>query len=157
MRSLLSVSLTHFLLNELSKTKTQRRGENEIKVPIQSDELADSASLHPDVTFDLLRARNIMNLASRQLEQFYQLPGRAAFFDQLWPLIDHTGQSDAFEDAATELVIDEKRVAVELFRLRQRFRQNLLIKSREQWLADGDEIRDEFDYLKQLVTRFPDG
>ena len=156
-RSFLLASLQNFLLNELDRMRTLKRGGG---VRITSIDMGDaeerfvSEPATADTADDHFHRRWALMLLDRGLHQTkleYERAGKAALFSRLVGLMTAAGSEDSYREAAADLAMTEGAVKVAVHRMRRRFRDILRAQIAE--TVDPDELDDEVAFLIRAVGR----
>ena len=156
-RSFLLASLQNFLLNELDRMRTLKRGGG---VRITSIDMGDaeerfvSEPATADSADDHFHRRWALMLLDRGLDQTkleYERAGKAALFARLVGLMTTAGSDDSYREAAADLAMTEGAVKVAVHRMRRRFRDVLRAQIAE--TVDADEVDDEIAFLIRAVGR----
>lgn len=156
-RSFLLASLQNFLLNELDRVRTLKRGGG---VHITSIDMGDaeerfvSEPASADTADDHFHRRWALLLLDRGLHQTkleYERAGKSALFARLVGLMTSTGVDESYREAAADLGMTEGAVKVAVHRMRGRFRDALRAQIAE--TVDPGEIDDEIAFLIRAVGR----
>ena len=156
-RSFLLASLQNFLLNELDRMRTLKRGGG---VHITSLDMGDaeerfvSEPATADTADDHFHRRWALMLLDRGLDQMkleYERAGKTALFARLVGLMTTAGPDDSYREAATGLGMTEGAVKVAVHRMRRRFRD--VLRSQIAETVDADEVDDEIAFLIRAVGR----
>ena len=156
-RSFLLAALQNFLLNELDRMRTLKRGGG---VRITSIDMGDaeerfvSEPATADSADDHFHRRWALMLLDRGLDQTkleYERAGKAALFARLVGLMTTAGSDDSYREAAADLAMTEGAVKVAVHRMRRRFRDVLRAQIAE--TVDADEVDDEIAFLIRAVGR----
>ena len=156
-RSFLLASLQNFLLNELDRMRTLKRGGG---VHITSIDMGDaeerfvSEPATADTADDHFHRRWALMLLDRGLDQTkleYERAGKAALFARLVGLMTTAGPDDSYREAAADLAMTEGAVKVAVHRMRRRFRD--VLRSQIAETVDADEVDDEIAFLIRAVGR----
>ena len=156
-RSFLLASLQNFLLNELDRRHTLKRGGG---VRITSIDMGDaeerfvSEPATADTPDDHFHRRWALMLLDRGLHQTkleYERAGKTALFSRLVGLMTASGSDDSYCEAAADLAMTEGAVKVAVHRMRRRFRDILRAQIAE--TVDPDELDDEVAFLIRAVGR----
>ena len=156
-RSFLLASLQNFLLNELDRARTLKRGGG---IRITSIDMGDaeqrfvSEPVTADAADDHFHRRWALMLLDRGLHQTrveYERAGKSALFERLVGLMTTAGLDESYREAAADLAMTEGAVKVAVHRMRRRFRDALRAQIAE--TVDPDEVDDEIAFLIRAVSR----
>ena len=152
LRAYLLGSVKNFLGSEYRKMNAQKRG-GDVKV-VSLDHAESDSQLEsllttggtPEELFNQVWVRAQIESVVEQLEGDYRKAGRQQVFEAIRPNLMSEGELKPQRVLARELGVSLAAVKVEIFRLRQRFRQ-LLEREIEQTLDEQEEVAEEVKYL----------
>ena len=156
-RSFLLASLQNFLLNELDRRRTLKRGGG---VRITSLDMHDAEQRFvaepattdtADAHFHRSWALLLLDRGLHQTKLEYERAGNGALFSRLVGLMTAAGSDDSYREAAADLAMTEGAVKVAVHRMRRCFRDVLRTQIAE--TVDADEVDDEVAFLIRAVGR----
>jgi DNA-directed RNA polymerase specialized sigma24 family protein len=157
-RSFILASLTHYLLNEYDRHRTQKRGGRCTFVPfdegtaeeIYRREATDHAA--PENYFERRWAITLIRRALERLRSEYEQRGQASLFSGLQPSL--TGEPDAASQdrLAQQLDMTPGALKVALHRARRRFGE-LLRHEVAYTVSRPEEVEGELRYLFAVITK----
>ena len=155
-RSFLLTSVRSFLLNELDKQKTHKRGGG--KKPLALDfQQHDSAyslepadSLTPERLYERQWALDLLDQAMTRLRAEFTKAGKERIFERLKSSLSGANAETPLAELARQLGISENATKVAAHRLRKRYRE-LLRAEVAQTLTDPSEIDDEIRQLFEAL------
>lgn len=157
-RSFLLGSIRHFLLNEIAKRKTTKRGWGMILGPPDFD-VAEQRYLRepsdpvaPDVLFDRRWAIDLLDRVLQRLRRDWGQSGRARDFDLLKDSLIGESVPGGYRTLANELNTTEGAVKVTVHRLRRQYRRYLRREIAET-VSSADAVDDELRYLFAALRR----
>jgi RNA polymerase sigma factor (sigma-70 family) len=152
---LLSV-FKRFLINQQQRTLAAKRGAGAFHVPFDGEKAEDryqleaAEHLSPDKLYDRAWAVNLIEAASRSLEEEYFLEGKSEFFEQLKVFLSGDKTNQTYADVGVQLQMSEAAVKVAVHRLRHRYR-DVLREHIAQTVTTRTEIEEE---LRDLMAAF---
>jgi DNA-directed RNA polymerase specialized sigma24 family protein len=152
-RSWLRTALKNFVVNEVEKAATLKRGGGRRLLSIDRDAAEERFSAEPatdrtpEREFDRAWALSTLERATERLRREYQERGKSDLFEALRPeLVAERGEGDR-EALATSLGLRPGALKVAIHRLRQRFGEALrteigeTVESAEETDAELEELR----------------
>jgi RNA polymerase sigma factor (sigma-70 family) len=156
-RSFLLASLQNFLLNELDRRRTLKRGGG---VPITSIDMVDAEQRFvaepatadtPDDHFHRRWALTLLDRALHQTKLDYERAGNSTLFARLVGLMTTADSDDSYREAAADLTMTQGAVKVAVHRMRRRFRD--ILRGQVAQTVDADELDEEIAFLIRAVGR----
>jgi hypothetical protein len=143
-RRFLLALLRRFLANRLASAR--QRGE------VLTDELPEQVSAQsPETEFDLQFAHCLAQAALQQLRERYARDGKAALFAQLEPWLAETPENGDIATIAKSMNVEPNTLAVQLRRLRLRFRDSFAARH-AQLCLDPAQADAEAAALRQALA-----
>ena len=155
-RSLLRVSLAHFLSNERARQRAAKRGASMLVRlgNLQSAEawcrLEPLQHNTPEQVYDRRWALLLLDRVMSLLQAEFVRPGKAALFEALQPHLTGDPDAAAYDHLAATLSMTEGAVRVAVHRLRRRYTA-LLRDEIGRTVATPDAIDDEIRYLRTVI------
>ena len=149
-RSFLLTSCRHYLLNEIDRARTQKRGGNEERVPIEAIDVADADT--PERVYERQWCRALLATVLDDVRRRYADDGSERLFDRLSVFLTSDGEAGTHAAAAAELGMTPGAVKVAVHRLRRRYRRALWQRVAET-VASEDQVEDEIRVLLASVAR----
>lgn len=156
-RSFLLTVLNRFLANQWDKVSSQKRGGHLRGVPLSMEDAENRFSREPvdactpEQEFEKRWALTVLERVLARLRQQYAQRGQAALFDALKPSLVGSRQTQPYDRLGAELGMTEGNVKVAVFRLRQRYRQQL-IEEIAHTVASPDEVESELRHLFRILA-----
>jgi RNA polymerase sigma-70 factor (ECF subfamily) len=156
-RSYLMAACTHFLSNRRVYERALKRGGGRPLVSIDRLDAEDRLRREPfhEITPEQIFLRRwataLLDQVMIQLQAEAIAKGKLRLFEQIRPLILHSGVAPRYVLIASDLGIGEATVKVAVHRYRARFRQ-LLREEIARTLDDPAEIEDEISTLFQALA-----
>ncbi|HAB19445.1 MAG TPA: sigma-70 family RNA polymerase sigma factor [Verrucomicrobiota bacterium] len=155
-RSFLLAGLRHYLVSEIRREDTQKRGGRAITVPINGVEpdlgneprLTDS--LTPETAFDRHWAQTVIERALERLRHEHEQRGKLGWYEVLKPTLAGEPES-SYAGLGTSLGLSEGAVAVAVHRLRQRLRE-LVRTEVAQTVGTAGDLEEEMRHLMAVWT-----
>ena len=128
-RSFLLKALTHFLINERARANTLKRGGDRVIVSLQEESAENryqSEPAHgetPEKLFERQWALALMETALRELQAEHAVNGKGRLFAALSPFLSREPNPGEYAALAGSLDLPPGTLAVQVHRLRQRYRQ----------------------------------
>lgn len=128
-RSFLLTALNHYLVNEHERATAQKRGGGRTILSLDDDTAEDryqhepSHSETPDRLFERQWALTLMEEALRRLAAEQHGTGRGSTYDLLRPFLSREADPGEYATLATRLNVAPGTLAVQVHRLRERYRQ----------------------------------
>lgn len=151
-RSFLLVAVNRFLVNAYHRDQSLKRGGGQTIVSIDQQaaehwlESEPVAGLSPDQSFDRRWARSVLEQALIRLGKDYAARGQSPQFEALKDFAIGDTERKDYAEVATHLGKTPNAVAVEVHRLRQRFREMLLEEIRVT-IANPNQAEEELQHL----------
>jgi RNA polymerase sigma-70 factor (ECF subfamily) len=155
-RTFLLTSLQNFLANEWDRASAAKRGGKFRFVAFdqlaseERDALDAPDSVSPEMAFDALWARSIIDTALQRLREEATAHGRTEVFDELKGFLTAT-DARSYETAATRLGIPLNAVKTAIHRLRGNFR-TVVRREVARTVSSPAEIEDELRYLRAVLA-----
>lgn len=157
-RAFLLAALKHFLANDWDRNHRQKRGGNQIILPLELGE-ADSRFQHdppdhlsPDKLYDREWAITLLETVIQKLRDENSSGEKGRLFEHLKPFLMVGSQAVPYPQVASGLSMTEGAVRVAVHRLRGRYRE-LLRAEIAQTLSAPHEIDEE---MRALLGAFSD-
>ena len=151
-RAFLLASFKHFLSNERDRMRALKRGGRITHIPFDS-KAAESRYLSepvdhitPDKLFDRAWALTLLEIVLSQLRKKYTAKGKGSLFDQLKIFLTTGKGTIPYAKVAIQTGMTEGAVKVAVFRLRQRYREQLKMEI-AQTLHDPSQVDEELRAL----------
>ena len=159
-RSFLLGTLCRFLANDRERERALKRGGD--RAFVSFDTAAVEAQLARDedgvaslqLQFDRRWARALVDNALADLDGEYASNGEANLFAALRFCLDGGSEAPSYGELATRLDRNEGAIKTSVHRLRRRFRE-VLRREVARTVATSDEIDDELNYLRDVLTAEP--
>lgn len=151
-RAFLLASLKHFLANEWDRSQAQKRGGQQVIIPLDALDaetryrLEPSHDMTPEKLFERQWALTVLERVLARLQAEFAAEGKQAAFDGLKPFLTGSRHTGGHAQAAAELGMTPGAVKVAVHRLRRRYRK-ILWDEIAQTVADPEEIDDEIRHL----------
>jgi len=151
-RSYMLGALKHFLANERSRARAQKRGGGCKDISLDSEKgetqyaLEPAHQLSPEKMFERSWALTVLQNSISRLEAESTGVHRQDVFQNLVAYIAPTGKVIAYRDMAAKLNMTEGAVKAAVYRLRRRYRE-LLRDEIAQTVATEDQIEGELQDL----------
>ena len=152
LRAYLLGAVKNFLGSEYRKINAHKRGGKAQVLSLDHDEgelqlkNLTTTGRTPEELFDQTWVRAQISIVVEQLEGDYHKAGRQQVFEAIRPNLMSESELKPQRVLARELGVSLAAIKVEIFRLRQRFRQ-LLEREIEQTLDEEEEVAEEVKYL----------
>ena len=151
-RSFMLGVMNHFLTNEWTRARAQKRGGGAKLLPLQFDtaetryghEPADNTT--PEQSYERRWAMSLLEEVLRRLAAEYKQDGRAELFAELNPCLVGERATQPYAELATRLGVNEGTVKSAVHRMRQRYRQ-LLREEIAHTVAVPGEVDAELHHL----------
>jgi len=155
-RTFLLTSLKHFLINEWTKAKRDKRGGTQVFLSLNDSSAESQVAAEPaaeqslDEFYDRGWAAVLLQRAMKALETEFEESGRQALFQRLKGFVwgEQSGMSHAA--MSEQLGMSEGAVKVAVHRLRQRYGE-LLRMEIAQTVATPVEVDQELRYLASII------
>ena len=147
-RAFLLASCRHYLLNEIDRVRAQKRGGDQLRVPIEDLDVVDADT--PERVYQRQWCRALLGAVLDDVRRRYANGDGERLFERLSPFLTDEGEAGTHAAAATDLGMTPGAVKVAVHRLRRRYRQALRQRVAETVAAE-DEIEDEIRTLLQWV------
>lgn len=156
LRTLLLTELRHHLADVTRARAALKRGGGITVVSmddIESDgvlemELARSDS--PDRAFDRLWARRVLDRARATTREAYARRGRLSLFEALEDCLAWNEHDVSYRALASKLNLGEPAVRLQVFRLRQKFREMIEVEI-SQTVASPEQLKEEMAWLTETL------
>jgi RNA polymerase sigma factor (sigma-70 family) len=129
-RSFLLTALNHYLVNEHERATAQKRGGGRAILSLDEESAEDRYQSHepshsetPDRLFERQWALALMEEAMKRLGAEHSGAGRSAAYDALRPFLSREPDPGEYGAVASRLNIAPGTLAVQVHRLRERYRQ----------------------------------
>ena len=156
-RSFLLSSMTHFLLNEIDKNKTQKRGGEYKLISFDAESAEKRYSFEPyhnqsaDKLFERDWALILLDNVLKHLREEYVDGGKEFLFQQLKEVLTTGKTLRTYAAIATQLGMTEAAVKVAVHRLRTRYRE-LIRAEIADTVSSPDEVDDELKHLFAVLS-----
>ena len=151
-RSYLLGGLNHFLADEWDKQRAQKRGGGQVVWSLEAAEekysKIPSSGASPEKAFDQRWGLILLERGVRRLKEELKGEKKAMQFEMLKDFLTNDPNPGAYEAIARKLSLSVNRVAVTVFRLRQRFRE-LLRAELAQTVSNQADLDEELRHLFQ--------
>jgi RNA polymerase sigma-70 factor (ECF subfamily) len=157
-RSFLLACLKNFLANERERANTQRRGGNQVTVPLDSGDAETRYTLEPvdhrtpEAIFERQWAFAVLESTMKALQREYLESGKQELFEQLQGFLPGGQESASRAELATKRGVSVGAIDVAIHRLRQRFGA-LLREQVAQTVSSDNEVEEEIQYLITVLGR----
>jgi RNA polymerase sigma factor (sigma-70 family) len=149
-RAFLLTSCRHYLLNEADRARTQKRGGDQERLPIDDIDIIDSDT--PELIYERQWCRALLTTVLDDVRRRYLADGAERLFDRLSVFLTSDGEAGTHAAAAADLGMTPGAVKVAVHRLRRRYRQALWQRVAETVATEG-EVEDEIRVLLASVAR----
>ena len=155
-RSFLLGALKKFVSNEGDKARAQKRGGDRIFISLDAHTAEERFRIEPQDTLDpqkVYERRWAMALLERvfdRLQRSYAESGKEAIYSRLQVHLREGKDGGRYSEAAVSLGMEEGTVKVEVFRMRQAFRE-LFRDEIAQTVENIGEIHDEIRHLYTVL------
>ena len=157
-RTLLRVSLKHFLSDERTRSQAQKRGAGRVSrlSDVQSTEawcrLEPLDEDTPDLVYDRRWALTVLARVTGRLRAEFASTNTITLFDALKPHLTLEGDPSSYAQLATDLGMSEGAIKVAVYRLRRRYRA-LLREEVGDTVDTVEDIDGEISYLRAVMRR----
>lgn len=158
LRTFLIVALKKFMAKEWRKAGAQKRGGNQIFVPMDTAfaesryAADDSSDSRAEDIFEQQWALTLLELTLQRLQKEFESAGKPKDFEQMKNcLMAERGFID-YAEVAKQLGTREATARVAVHRLRKRFRE-IYREEISQTLSEGDDLNGELRHLAQALAR----
>lgn len=148
-RAFLLTSCRHYLLNEIDRARTQKRGGDQQCVPIDEVDVIDPDT--PERIYQRQWCQALLAVVLDDVRKSYLAGGGEHLFDRLSVFLISDGEAGTHAAAAADLGMTPGAVKVAVHRLRRRYREALWRRVAET-VASEDEVEDEIRILLASVT-----
>ncbi len=148
-RALILTALRHFLLDAQTSRRAQKRGGGTPHIAFD-DDIAPEAEDSPERSFTQAWIGVVIDRARVRLRDDFDRTGRSDHFRSFWNCIDGHADSAEITELAAALGLRRNTVAVQLHRMRARFRQLI----REELLATmscDEDLAREIEELRDAL------
>lgn len=155
-RTFLLRSLEHFLINEWTKARADKRGGRQQIISWEAEEvekryLAERVDGEaPDRVFEKQWAMSLLQKVLGQLREEYSAPEKQSLFEALKASVWGEPTESSLQEIGAKLGMAEGAVKVAAYRMRQRYRE-LLRNEVAQTVATAAEVDDELKYLAAIL------
>jgi RNA polymerase sigma-70 factor (ECF subfamily) len=155
-RTYLLVALNHFLSDERDHARAQKRGGGQVIVSLDAPDpeqrylQVPHPNSTPEKAFDRGWALTVMEEAMRRLRSDYESPGRKALFETLRPFLASEADPGAYDKIAPRVGMSPGAVAVNVHRLRQRYRECIRLELAET-VSSTKDLDEEMTYLFSTI------
>lgn len=157
LRTLLLAELKKHLADVTRARQAVKRGGGDMEViPLDEAEAEERFAAQsvngesPDVLFDRGWARDLLDRVRARLREGYAARAKAALFDALEECLAWNDHDMPYRALAARLDLSEPAVRLQVFRLRQKYRE-LLEGEVADTVASPEELEQELAYLKAMV------
>lgn len=157
-RSYLLGALKHFVANQRTSQKAQKRGGGIAHLSLNYDaaeawyQCEPTAADTPESIFCRRWALSVLDSVVDRLGEEYQAKGKAELFQGLKQCLTGDSREISYDELATELFMSVGAVKTAAHRLRKRYRQ-LLKDEISQTVTSQDEVEDEINQLLNALSR----
>jgi RNA polymerase sigma factor (sigma-70 family) len=156
-RSFLLGVMNHFLANEWTRARAQKRGGGASLLPLQIEtaetryvrEPADKTT--PEQNYERRWALALLEEVLRRLADEYRREGRAELFAELNPCLVGERAAQPYAELAARLGVSEGTVKSAVHRMRQRYRQ-LLRDEIANTVAEPGQVDEELRHLFNILS-----
>ena len=155
-RSFLLTALNHFLANQHDRVMAAKRGGGNIPISLDDDtveqryQLEPVTDLSPDKIYERRWALAVMEQAINALSAEFADSDKSRHFELLKQFLTEEAAPGEYGPIGRELGLTEGAVAVNVHRLRQRYRELVRLEV-AQTVASPLEIEDEMRHLLSLL------
>ena len=156
-RCYLIAAIRHFLANESDRLRTQRRGGDWARVPLDggnsptSAEAAIADGMTPERIFERRWALLVIDRALKSVKRQYEAMGKRAYFVRLEIFLLGSRGDNKYRSVAEELGVSEAAVKMAVHRLRRQFGAALRAEI-STTVGDAGEVDDELRYLLSVLN-----
>jgi DNA-directed RNA polymerase specialized sigma24 family protein len=157
LRTFLLGSLENFLCNEYDRARALKRGGGRqilsIEEHLPEAEAAMLATVHlsDSACYDLAWASNIVSRSWQNLQDAFELEGKAEWLQELRPFVaGGSARPPSQEEAAARLGVPIATLRTWVSRLRQRFRESLRAEVAST-VSDPGDVDQELRHLYQIL------
>lgn len=146
-RALILTALRHFLIDSQASRHAHKRGGDAPHIEFD-DDIATETADSPERSFTQAWIGIVIDRARIRLRDDFDRSGKSDHFRSLWNCIDGSADSTEITELATTLGLRRNTVAVQLHRMRARFRQLIrdellaTVSTREDLDREIDELRE---------------
>ena len=157
-RSFLLGSLRHFLLNDLARRRTKKRGVQAHAIPLEFDSaeeryLREPVDLQtPETLFDQRWALDVLDRVLQRLRSDWEAAGKARTFDLLKGSLIGESAPGGYKTIADQLETTEAAIKIAVHRLRQQYQAHLRHEI-AQTVSSSEEVDEELRYLFTALRR----
>lgn len=154
-RSFLSASFRHFLIDKLRRKSALKRGGNAMHVPLEpgmeaSREEVDESDKLIAQAVDQQWASEVMSRARKRLDQYFSDRKKAPLYQMIGGFLLAGVDNGDYGKVGEILNMTEPAIRNAVFRMRRRFRE-LLVEEIEASAADGSAPSEHLRYLLVLL------
>jgi RNA polymerase sigma factor (sigma-70 family) len=156
-RTFLLGAVRHFLANDQRRLGALKRGGGVANLSIDVDAAERTFAIEPvheltpETLFERQWTLQLLDRATRRLEQEYALAGKHDVFGRLRPFLTAEGLDESYTDLAAGWGTTPGAVRVAVHRLRRQFR-DALVAEISATVATPAEVEDEIEYLLKTVS-----
>lgn len=156
-RTFLLTALSRFLANEWDRTRAQKRGGNQVHVPLdtalaeQRYQADPATTISPDQLYDRHWAMMLLDRALNRLCSEHEQSGKAADFAILSSALTAERGDIPYAEWARELGLSESATRMAVHRLRQRFRE-VFREEIAQTVTTPEEVKEEIRHLLAVLA-----
>jgi RNA polymerase sigma-70 factor (ECF subfamily) len=154
-RSFMLVMLNHYLNDAYHRANAAKRGGGKAVVSLD-DQAGESlvvpgSELSPEMEFQRNWATTVLRQALTRLQTESARTDKRGMFEALRPFLEGEAEHGDYAEVAARLGMTSNRVAVSVYRLRQRYGE--LVRSEiARTVTRPDEVEDEFRYLLSALA-----
>lgn len=156
-RAYLLGSLKHFVANQRTKRKAQKRGGDRVHLSLNYDaaeawyqfEPVDAQT--PEAVFRRRWALSLLDCVLARLQTEYEAKGKAEVFRHLKPCLTGSSKNVSYEVLANKLSMTSGAVKTAAHRLRGRYRE-VLKDEISQTVTTQEEVEDEINQLLNALS-----
>lgn len=155
-RAFLLASLQHFLSNDATRRRTQKRGGGITLLPLSFDDaegryrIEPAEPATPETLYERRWALTVIERVMSQLRCDWEATGRGAEFDELKSCLLGTNPPGGYAAIAARLGTSEGAVKTAVHRLRRTFQAELR-KDIAETVSDPADVDDEIRYLVRAL------
>ncbi len=150
-------SLKHFVSNQRTKRKAQKRGGDRLHMSLNYDaaeawyQIEPVDTQTPEAIFRRRWALSVLDCVLKNLESEYQSKGKATLFGLLKPCLIGGANEVSYEELAQKLSMSASAVKTAAHRLRRRYREVLKAEI-SQTVTSQEEVEDEINQLLSALS-----
>lgn len=151
LRTFLIGSLKNFANNTKARASAIKRGGNTTTVSLDDTHPHPANGQSVEEIFDRSWGMTVMNRAVDRLKAEFQKRGKEQWFQHIARFLEWQSETDSYDEVAQALDVRPNRVALEVFRMRRRFRE-IIREEVGQTVGEQSEIEDELRYLARVLA-----